>query len=465
MEFACTIQDLRAARGIRAVTIGPRELVVIEDASSGALFAVDRACPHQGFGLEEGRLEAGALTCDWHGWRFDLATGTCLTGGEDIRSYSTAIRGTDLYVDVDVVVSAGELDAAAAALVSALETGSLRAAARQAARLVRFDALERAATVLVRYAATHGEGALELEAVAISDVLELAPLLPDAAIAALCADVAVGVAERYARAPLRFGPEPATPIAWATTTASGALAAAIALDEDEAEALTAGMVRAGVTLDELGLGLAAGAIDGLRDPDALLLVERAVRLARQLGADVARVLLPPVAASVAAAGVAPERSSIALAADELVGSDTEPRSVIEACGLTLSRFDASVEDDPRGAGSMLGVGQALAYAGAAAWAIDLLGPAASSAAAHARALAEVATGPATTLEAERPVPEGGIATALAAGPANTSRGLAICLAATRTALLVGGEHARCGAYRLLTSPKRERFVTRDVTLP
>ncbi len=443
--------------------IGPRELVVVEDGATGAFFVVDRACPHEGFGLEEGSVLGGTITCDWHGWRFDLETGTCLTGGDDVRSYPTEVRDGDVYVDAMVAVSEAELEAALQALVSALETGSLRAAARHAARFVRFGApLERLATILVRYAATHGEGPLRLEAVAIADVLDLAPGLPLEAVAALTADVAVGVAERYARAPLRFGPEPATPIAWATTSARLALTGALAADEAEAAALTAGMVRSGVALEEIAAALATGATDGLRDPEALLLAERAVRLSRTLGPEVARVLLPPVAATVAAAGVAPERSPLAVAADALVGAVTDPATVIEDCGRTLSRFDASVEEDPNGAGSMLGVGMALAYAGASEWAVGLLGPAALAATTHARAIADVATGPATTLEPERPVPEGGIARALASGPANTSSGLAICLAATRVAVVVGGEHARRGAYRLLTSPKRERFVAREV---
>jgi nitrite reductase/ring-hydroxylating ferredoxin subunit len=28
--------------------------------------------------LSEGRVEAGVVTCGWHGWRFDLRSGACL---------------------------------------------------------------------------------------------------------------------------------------------------------------------------------------------------------------------------------------------------------------------------------------------------------------------------------------------------------------------------------------------------
>ncbi len=43
-------------------------------------YRVQRRCPHQAADLQRfGRVENGVLTCLMHGWRFDLATGRCLT--------------------------------------------------------------------------------------------------------------------------------------------------------------------------------------------------------------------------------------------------------------------------------------------------------------------------------------------------------------------------------------------------
>lgn len=41
----------------------------------GNLFALDGMCAHQGGPIAKGRVENGCVTCPWHGWQYDLATG------------------------------------------------------------------------------------------------------------------------------------------------------------------------------------------------------------------------------------------------------------------------------------------------------------------------------------------------------------------------------------------------------
>jgi len=46
-------------------------------------YEIQRRCPHLRADLERfGSIEDGVLTCSLHGWRFDLATGRCLTAGD-----------------------------------------------------------------------------------------------------------------------------------------------------------------------------------------------------------------------------------------------------------------------------------------------------------------------------------------------------------------------------------------------
>jgi UDP-MurNAc hydroxylase len=49
---------------------------------------MQRRCPHLRADLAKfGSIDNGVLTCALHGWRFDLATGRCLTsGGHEIRA-------------------------------------------------------------------------------------------------------------------------------------------------------------------------------------------------------------------------------------------------------------------------------------------------------------------------------------------------------------------------------------------
>lgn len=41
----------------------------------GTYHALDGVCPHQGGPLGKGALHGSTVTCPWHGWQFDVATG------------------------------------------------------------------------------------------------------------------------------------------------------------------------------------------------------------------------------------------------------------------------------------------------------------------------------------------------------------------------------------------------------
>ena len=41
----------------------------------GRVHVLDDACPHMGASLGDGVLSRGEVTCPWHGWHFDLASG------------------------------------------------------------------------------------------------------------------------------------------------------------------------------------------------------------------------------------------------------------------------------------------------------------------------------------------------------------------------------------------------------
>lgn len=48
--------------------------------ADGRTYAIPLYCPHQALPLDAEPDEAGILTCPWHGYRFDVATGTCVSG-------------------------------------------------------------------------------------------------------------------------------------------------------------------------------------------------------------------------------------------------------------------------------------------------------------------------------------------------------------------------------------------------
>ena len=59
-------------------TVGGRDYVVVEEA--GEMLAFPARCPHRLGPLTAANLEDGVVECGWHGYRFDVRTGECLTG-------------------------------------------------------------------------------------------------------------------------------------------------------------------------------------------------------------------------------------------------------------------------------------------------------------------------------------------------------------------------------------------------
>ncbi|TWU01836.1 Rieske (2Fe-2S) protein [Neorhodopirellula pilleata] len=53
--------------------IGERVVAVFRHA--GHWYAIDAMCAHQGGPLAQGSVRDGCVTCPWHGWQYDLATG------------------------------------------------------------------------------------------------------------------------------------------------------------------------------------------------------------------------------------------------------------------------------------------------------------------------------------------------------------------------------------------------------
>lgn len=75
--------------------------VVAAYRSDGELYAIDGICMHQGGPLAKGKIANGRVTCPWHGWQYDLATGNNSTTCKPmLKSY--AIREVDGIIEVDL---------------------------------------------------------------------------------------------------------------------------------------------------------------------------------------------------------------------------------------------------------------------------------------------------------------------------------------------------------------------------
>jgi nitrite reductase/ring-hydroxylating ferredoxin subunit len=84
--------------GSCSVRIGLRRIAVFN--VDGELFAIEDACAHMKSPLSSGTLRCRELTCSWHGWRYDIATGRRI-GKEagKVRTFPVKVDGETVYVD------------------------------------------------------------------------------------------------------------------------------------------------------------------------------------------------------------------------------------------------------------------------------------------------------------------------------------------------------------------------------
>jgi nitrite reductase/ring-hydroxylating ferredoxin subunit len=78
-------------------TIDGRTIAIYHTGSG--FFATDNTCPHRGGPLAEGDLLGNEITCPWHLWSFDVATGLC-PGNPDIAvaTHEVRVEGERLMV-------------------------------------------------------------------------------------------------------------------------------------------------------------------------------------------------------------------------------------------------------------------------------------------------------------------------------------------------------------------------------
>ena len=83
----------------KAVKVDGRSIALFQH--QGNIYATDNQCPHMGYPLTRGRVRNGVLTCDWHGWSYDMRGGGCFTGGcDDLDTFPVEVRDGVIYIDV-----------------------------------------------------------------------------------------------------------------------------------------------------------------------------------------------------------------------------------------------------------------------------------------------------------------------------------------------------------------------------
>lgn len=114
---------------MKMTKVGERRIALIRTASG--VHALDNACPHEGYGLVTGALDGELVTCQWHNWKFDAATGKCLMGEEDVACHQVHV---DDGGDISVTVTEQTDDERRAALWPSLRSALAKVYAGQMSR-------------------------------------------------------------------------------------------------------------------------------------------------------------------------------------------------------------------------------------------------------------------------------------------------------------------------------------------
>lgn len=88
----------------KAIKVGRRSIALFN--VDGKIYATDNQCPHMGYPLTRGSIQNGILTCDWHGYDFDLEGGGCFTGGcDDLETFPVEIRDGEVWIQIGDSIS------------------------------------------------------------------------------------------------------------------------------------------------------------------------------------------------------------------------------------------------------------------------------------------------------------------------------------------------------------------------
>jgi nitrite reductase (NADH) small subunit len=92
------VEDVPPGRGATVELLDGTELALYN--IDGEFHAIENFCPHKGAPLADGQLCGHTVECDWHGWRFDVRTGHCLTNASTVESYTVIIEDGLIKIQV-----------------------------------------------------------------------------------------------------------------------------------------------------------------------------------------------------------------------------------------------------------------------------------------------------------------------------------------------------------------------------
>jgi nitrite reductase/ring-hydroxylating ferredoxin subunit len=258
------------------------------------VFAIDNACPHEGYGLAQGDLDGDELTCEWHNWRFRVTDGRCTLGEEDVLSHKVAVEGDEVRVRLARPDPARLRAGLTESLRRGIDNGYVGQISRDVVRLLRAD--EDPAQLVweaVAWGAPRAEYGFGHALASATDCLALVDRHEGDLRALPVVQAIAGIAEVERRRPLRPAPEPVASLPDRPGHAFRSLVEQGWDRADDAEALLRGAIEAGFGPEELRAWMVGVVADHhLGYGHGAIYVQKAFEMLERLGWDRAPTILP-----------------------------------------------------------------------------------------------------------------------------------------------------------------------------
>ncbi len=94
----CDLDELTIDQGKEFLIEG--KVIAVFRRADDQVFAIDGMCAHQGGPIAQGLLSGNCITCPWHGWQYDISSGTnLLTQKKMLACFPTQVRDGAVWID------------------------------------------------------------------------------------------------------------------------------------------------------------------------------------------------------------------------------------------------------------------------------------------------------------------------------------------------------------------------------
>ena len=94
----CRVADLGPGQ-LRHVKVGKQDIAIARVGDD--IYALSNVCRHAFAQLADGVLEGHEVMCPWHGWRYDVRTGTTDHPDADVKIYPAFVKDGLVFVTVE----------------------------------------------------------------------------------------------------------------------------------------------------------------------------------------------------------------------------------------------------------------------------------------------------------------------------------------------------------------------------